>query len=119
MYCTRLGENTGRKKSPKNCHLGTVAHLCLVVSSQLRPESTIGKNFVKEQYLLHVTSQYDELQPTDFGLHGRFDLNISVNENHTHNLPANYTIRQDGLKTYHLAFRTSGSLISGAVWCLK
>jgi len=60
----RLAENTGRKKSPKNRHLGTTAcaQLCLVVSSQLRHVSTIGKKVVKEQYLLHMTSQYGERQ---------------------------------------------------------
>jgi len=33
MHCTRLAENTGRKKSPKNRHLGTIAQLCRAVSS--------------------------------------------------------------------------------------
>jgi len=40
MNCTRLAENTGLK----NRHLGTIAQLCRVVSSQLRHLSTIGKN---------------------------------------------------------------------------
>jgi len=42
--CTRLAENTGRKKSPKNRHLHTIAQLCPAISSQLRHASTIGKN---------------------------------------------------------------------------
>jgi len=54
MYCTRLAGNTGRKKSPKNCHLGTIAQLCRAVSLQLTRVSTIGKKVVKQQYLLHV-----------------------------------------------------------------
>jgi len=32
------------KKSPKNCHLGTITQLCRAISSQLRHVSTIGKN---------------------------------------------------------------------------
>jgi len=42
MCYTRLAENTGRKKSPKICHLGTIAQLCRA-TSQLRHVSTIGK----------------------------------------------------------------------------
>ena len=33
--CTRLAENTGRKKSPKIRHLGTIAQLCRAISLQL------------------------------------------------------------------------------------
>jgi len=50
--CTRLAENTGRKKVAKNRHLGTIAQLRRAISSQLRHVSTIGKKFVKQQYLL-------------------------------------------------------------------
>jgi len=39
MCCTRLAENTGRK----NCHLCTIAQLCLAISSQLGHISTIRK----------------------------------------------------------------------------
>jgi len=42
--CRRLTVNTGRKRSPKNRHLSTIAQLCLAVSSQLRHLSTIGNN---------------------------------------------------------------------------
>jgi len=38
--------NTGRKKSPKMRHLGTIAQLCRAISSQLRHVSTIGKELV-------------------------------------------------------------------------
>jgi len=48
---TRLTENTGRKNSPKNCHLGTIAQICRAVSLQLRHISTIGKKHVKQKYL--------------------------------------------------------------------
>ena len=49
MWCTRLAENTGRKKVAKNRHLDTIAQLCRAISSQLRHISTIGKKLVKQQ----------------------------------------------------------------------
>jgi len=58
--CTRLAENTGREKVAKNRHLGTIAQLCLDVSSQLRHVSTIGKKLVKQQYV-------PQMSPTNFG----------------------------------------------------
>ena len=66
MWITRLAENTGRKKVAKNRHLGTIEQLCRAISSQLRHVSTIGKKkLVKQQYVLHMFSQYDELRPTN------------------------------------------------------
>jgi len=62
MY-KRLAENTGRKKSPKIHHLGTISQLCQAISSQLRHVSTILKKIVKQQYLFHMFSQYGELRP--------------------------------------------------------
>ena len=53
--CARLAGNTGRKKVAKNRHLGTIAQLCRAISSQLRHVSTIGKKFVKQQYLLYMS----------------------------------------------------------------
>jgi len=44
--CTRLSANTGRKKSSKNRHLGTIAQLYRAISSHLRHVSTIGKNLL-------------------------------------------------------------------------
>ena len=41
--CTRLAENTGRKKVAKNRDLGTIGQLCRDMSSQLRHLSTVGK----------------------------------------------------------------------------
>ena len=38
--CTRLAENSGRKKSPKNRHLRTIVQICRAMSSQLRHVST-------------------------------------------------------------------------------
>ena len=53
------------QKVAKNRHLGTIAQLCRAISSQLRHISTIGKKLVKQQYLLHMCSQHDELRPTN------------------------------------------------------
>jgi len=63
MCCKWHAENTGRKKSPKIWRLGTIAQLCRAISSQLRHASTIGKKLVKQQYPLHMFSQYGELRP--------------------------------------------------------
>ena len=60
-----LAENTGRKKLAKNRHLGTIAQLRRAISSELRHVSTIGKKLVKNQYLLHTSSQYGELRLTN------------------------------------------------------
>ena len=62
--CMWLAGNAGPKKSPKNRHLSTIAQLCRAISLQLRHISTIGKELVKQQYLLHTFSQYGELRPT-------------------------------------------------------
>jgi len=64
MCCTQLAANAGPKKVAKNRHLGIIAPLCHAISSQLRHISTIGKKLVKQQYLLHMSSQYGELRPT-------------------------------------------------------
>ena len=44
----RLAGNTGRKKSPKSPHQGTIPQLCRakLIPSQLRHVSTIGKNLL-------------------------------------------------------------------------
>ena len=52
------------QKVAKNRHLGTIAQLCRAMSSQLRHVSTIGKKLVKQQWVLHMSSQYGELRPT-------------------------------------------------------
>jgi len=57
-------KNTGRKNDAKNRHMGTIAQLCRAISSQLRHVSTIEKKLVKHQYLLQMSQQYGELQPT-------------------------------------------------------
>jgi len=49
---------------PKNRHLVTIAQLCRAISPQLRHVLTIGKKFVKQQYLFHMLPQYGELWPS-------------------------------------------------------
>jgi len=44
--CTRLADNTARKKSPKSRHLGKIPQLCRAISLQLRHVSTIGKKLL-------------------------------------------------------------------------
>jgi len=39
--------------------------LCRAISLQLRHVSTIGKNLIKQQYVLHMSPQYGELRPTN------------------------------------------------------
>jgi len=53
------------KKNRQIRHLDTITQLCQTVSSQLRHVSTIGKKLVKQQYLLHMSSQYGELRPSN------------------------------------------------------
>jgi len=65
MCFSRLAENTGRKNYAKNRHLRTITQLWPAISSQLRHVSTIGKKLFKQQYLLHMSSQYGKLQPTN------------------------------------------------------
>jgi len=62
--CTRLAGNAGRKKSPKICHLRTIAQLCRAIPSQLTHVLTIGK-IVKQHYPLHMSPQYGELWSTN------------------------------------------------------
>jgi len=65
ICCMRLAENTGHKKSPKIRHLCTIAQVCRAISSQLRHLSTSGKKLSHSNYLLHMSSQYGELRPTN------------------------------------------------------
>ena len=49
------------QKSPSEHHCTTRR----TISLQLRHIVTIGKKLVKQQYLLHMSSQYGELRPTN------------------------------------------------------
>jgi len=60
-----LAEKYRTQKLAKNRHLGNITQLCWAISSQLRHISTIGKKTAKQQYLLHMFSQYGELRPTN------------------------------------------------------
>jgi len=53
------------EKLCKNRHLCTITQLCWAVSSQLRHISTITKKLVKQQYLIHISSEYGELGSTN------------------------------------------------------
>ena len=64
MCCTRLAENTGRKKSPKIRHRGTVTQHCRSCIFATKSCIHNRKKLVKQQYLLHMSSQYGELRPT-------------------------------------------------------
>ena len=62
MCGMRIAENAGPKKVAKYRHLGTIAQLCRAISSQLTQVSTIGKNLVKQQYLLHMSNTIDRVK---------------------------------------------------------
>ena len=51
----RAAHGSLKIQNSKNRHLGTITHLCLAMSSQLRHVSTIGKKLVKQQYLLRMS----------------------------------------------------------------
>ena len=71
------------KKSPEICHLRTIAQLCWARSSQLRHVSTIGKKLVKQQYVLHMSSQYGERGPLTAEISsGVWDTPANLNEFH-------------------------------------
>jgi len=53
----QLAENTGRKTSPKNRHLGTIAQFCRAISSPFKTRIDNRKKIVKQQYVLHMSSQ--------------------------------------------------------------
>jgi len=59
----RAARGSLKIQDAKSRHLGTIAQLCRAMSSQLRHVSTIGKKLVKQQYVLHTSSQYGELRP--------------------------------------------------------
>jgi len=63
--CMRLAANTGRQKTSKICHQGTIAQLCRAISLQLRQGTyRQSEKTFKQQYLLHMSSQYRKLRPT-------------------------------------------------------
>ena len=65
MCCTRLAGNAGAKKSPKICHLRTIAQLCRAIFFTTKTCIDNWKKPVKQQYLLQMSSQYSKLPPTN------------------------------------------------------
>jgi len=59
MCCTRLAENTGRKKSPSAHYRTTLSGYSFATKAR------INNRIVKQQYLLHMFSQYPERRPTN------------------------------------------------------
>jgi len=57
-----LPQDTKMMQKSPSLHHRTI---CWAVSSQLRHVSTIRKKLVKQQYLLHMSSWYGELRPTN------------------------------------------------------
>jgi len=74
MCCTRLAENTGRKKVAKNRYLGTIAQLCRAIYSQLRHISTIGKKLLSSNMSSRCPLQYGELRFVSLGHPTKFQL---------------------------------------------
>jgi len=60
MCCTRLAENTGRKKSPSGHHRTTLSSYIFATKACIDNQ----KKNVKQQYFLHMSPQYGELRPT-------------------------------------------------------
>jgi len=61
MCCTRLAENTERKKSPFWHHRTTLSGYIFGIKACIDNR----KKLVKQQYLLHMSWQYGELWPTN------------------------------------------------------
>jgi len=51
----RVARGSLQIQDAKNRYLGTIAQLFRAISSHLRYISTIRKNLVKQQYLLHIS----------------------------------------------------------------
>jgi len=64
MCCTRLAENTGRKKDAKNRRLGTIAQFLSGYIFTTKAHIDNWKKLVKQQYVLQMSPQYCELQHT-------------------------------------------------------
>jgi len=59
---TRLAENTGRKNSPENRNLSTIAQICRAVSSQLSHVSTVGKKLLNSNISSDLRRQWAEVR---------------------------------------------------------
>jgi len=61
MCCTRFAENTGHKKLPSGQIHTTLSGYIFATKACI---DNWKKKLVKQQYLLHISSQYAELWPT-------------------------------------------------------
>jgi len=61
MSCTRLAGNTGRKKLPSGHNRTTLSGYIFAYKARIDN----WKKLVKQQYLLHISSQYGELNPLE------------------------------------------------------
>jgi len=64
MYCTRLAANTGRKNRQKFV-ISTPSHNFVGCIFATKAYIDNWKKLVKQQYLLHMSSYYSELRPTN------------------------------------------------------
>jgi len=64
VCCTRLAENTGRDKSPKKIAICTLSHNLFGIIFATKAHINDREKNVKQQYLLHMSSQHGELRPT-------------------------------------------------------
>ena len=103
MCCMHLAGNTGPKIAKKIRHLGIIAQFCQAISSQLRHVSTIGKNLLGQQYLLHMYVPNSH-NIVNFGPLAA-EIGPVVSGRHT---PANF----NGFRVLHAAF-LHGTLVVG------
>jgi len=61
MCCTRLAENTGRKKSPSGPHRTTLSGYIFATKAHIDNRK---KKLVKQQYVLQMSPRYGELRLT-------------------------------------------------------
>ena len=59
--CMRLAENTARQKSPSGHHPTTLSGYIFATKAHIDNRK---KKLFKQQYVLHMSSQYGELRPT-------------------------------------------------------
>jgi len=86
--------NTGRKKSPKICHLGAIAQTCRAITFASKARIDNRKKTFKQQYLLQMSPQY----MMNFGL-----------------LPAEICWRVWGTPANFNGFRVVAALLHGTI----
>ena len=86
--CTWLAINTRCKKSPKICHLGTIAQLYRTISLQLSHVSTIGKKNLLSSNISSTSPQYGELRPALYIRQRRLSMQYCLKLSSTARNPA-------------------------------